>query len=158
MNKDRGFVQNDRVYSFIKRNMPIFCIDIVTEYRNKVILLLRDREPMANTFWLPGGRVRHGEAFLDSINRILSNELNIEKDIRSCDLISFKNYIIKDSQLKDVHHTPALTFLVKLNNEILPSPGSNHSSMYLSDILPYQFWEDQIYFSEKMKNKMYQYK
>jgi len=68
-----------KVYKTIIRNAPIVSSDIVINFKNKFLLLKRVNEPCRGLWWTPGGRVSKNEKILDSVYRVVKEEIGIKK-------------------------------------------------------------------------------
>jgi ADP-ribose pyrophosphatase YjhB (NUDIX family) len=50
------------MYKKAVRSIPIACVDIIIKNKeNKLLLVKRKNSPAKGRWWLPGGRVKHGE-------------------------------------------------------------------------------------------------
>jgi ADP-ribose pyrophosphatase YjhB (NUDIX family) len=53
---------NKKLYSKVVKSLPIACVDILIKNNdNELLLVKRQNNPKKNCWWLPGGRVKHGE-------------------------------------------------------------------------------------------------
>ena len=52
----------DKYYKMILEWMPIPTVDAIITFEGKFLLLKRNKPPVKGEWWLPGGRVRKGEA------------------------------------------------------------------------------------------------
>jgi ADP-ribose pyrophosphatase YjhB (NUDIX family) len=109
------------LYSDIVKRLPILCADFLVSHKEKYLLIKRKQPPLANDFWLPGGRILIGESFQDVTKRILLKELSL--DINDSHSIIFKgvtNMTFNSSSYgKHLYHTPAL--ILQVDFEDLPS-------------------------------------
>ena len=65
-------------YHRICRAMPIACVDLlVSDPGGRILLVKRVNEPAAGRWWLPGGRVLHGELRKAAALRKLLEELGV---------------------------------------------------------------------------------
>ena len=58
--------------------MPIVCVEILAIYNQKLLLMLRNNEPLKNGWFIPGGRVFHGETLDEALLRVLKEETSLE--------------------------------------------------------------------------------
>jgi len=69
----------DEIYSQVLKSMPIPCVDLlVTDETEKVLLVRRKNPPAEGQWWLPGGRVHHGELRAAAAGRKLKEECGLE--------------------------------------------------------------------------------
>jgi colanic acid biosynthesis protein WcaH len=69
----------EALYAEIRRCMPIACVDLlVTDPRDRVLMLRRTNAPARGEWWLPGGRVCHGELRIDAARRKLREECGLD--------------------------------------------------------------------------------
>lgn len=71
----------EEVYSKIHEVMPIFCVDLAIRRNDSIVLLKRKLEPDAGKWWLPGGRLRKGEAIMEAIGRVAREECGLMVEI-----------------------------------------------------------------------------
>lgn len=63
----------------VVRHAPIVAIDlIVRNERGEVLLGLRNNEPAAGTWFVPGGRVLKNERLADALERIARDEIGVK--------------------------------------------------------------------------------
>jgi 8-oxo-dGTP diphosphatase len=74
------FIPND-LYEQILRVMPIVCVDLVIiNPQQQILLVKRQNPPLQYQWWVPGGRVLHGELRKDAAKRKLWEECSLETD------------------------------------------------------------------------------
>lgn len=89
---------SDEVFKIIIENTPLFSIDLVILNEESEILTGLRKNPPAKNFWfLPGGRVRKGEALNDAFSRIASDELGIVLDYSDAKFLGVYDHIWDDS-------------------------------------------------------------
>lgn len=65
-------------YTEILRTFPINAVELlIHDQNNNVLMFKRANEPAKNQWWIPGGRVLHGESRMDAAKRLLKNECGI---------------------------------------------------------------------------------
>ena len=74
---ENGWIE-DELYKKIIEKMPIPSVDILTVYKGKLLLLLRNNNPGKNLWWTPGGRVLKGETLEDTAKRELFEETGLQ--------------------------------------------------------------------------------
>lgn len=70
-------------YRRIQEVMPILCVDLVIRQGDYFLLVRRANEPAKGQWWLPGGRVRKGEALTDAALRIAREETGLESEVEA---------------------------------------------------------------------------
>ena len=123
-------------YKEIVELMPILTVDIIVKSGENFLLVKRNREPMKNAFWTPGGRVFKGETIHKSAKRIIKAELGINIDKFTFIGIYEDNF--KKSHFGCPTHTVSAVFEAELgNNKIILDEQS--STWILSKKLPQRF-------------------
>jgi ADP-ribose pyrophosphatase YjhB (NUDIX family) len=79
----------DKHYKMILEWMPIPTVDAIITFEGKFLLLKRKNPPVQGEWWLPGGRVRRGEALEDAVRREVREETGLEcQSIRQVGVIN----------------------------------------------------------------------
>jgi ADP-ribose pyrophosphatase YjhB (NUDIX family) len=79
----------DKHYQRILEWMPIPTVDAIITFEGKFLLLKRKNPPVQGEWWLPGGRVRRGEALEDAVRREVREETGLEcQSIRQVGVIN----------------------------------------------------------------------
>lgn len=65
------------LYHQILANIPIPCVDVAIAQGGKILLVKRNDPPAKGQWWLPGGRVYHGEMMRDAAQRKAWEEVGI---------------------------------------------------------------------------------
>ena len=68
---------DDRCYDCFKEHIPIITIDGVIFHDYEFLLLKRNNSPMKGEWWVPGGRMRRGEEFRDTLHRKIFEETGL---------------------------------------------------------------------------------
>lgn len=124
----------DEQYEFILKNMPVFCVDWLIRCGDKYLLLKRKQQPLKGRYWHIGGRLRMDETIPMAAKRLQERELG-----RFCglgDLIAFSNYNFIKSEDARATHTPAITFLVDVDDEFTPKLDETESDYIWTESLP----------------------
>lgn len=69
-----------KIFQAVVENAPLVSIDLCLVYENKILLGLRSGEPLKNTWFTPGGRIRKNESWQTCLRRIAKDELDYEVD------------------------------------------------------------------------------
>jgi ADP-ribose pyrophosphatase YjhB (NUDIX family) len=64
-------------YDAIYARVPRLCVEVVIADRRGVLLSLREHEPCAGLWHIPGGTVLFGEPLIDAVRRVAARELGI---------------------------------------------------------------------------------
>ena len=67
----------DAEYQRIVERMPIPTVDAILTFEGRFLLLKRVNPPVKGVWWLPGGRVRKGEALEDAVKREVKEETGL---------------------------------------------------------------------------------
>ena len=79
----------DKHYKMILEWMPIPTVDAIITFKGKFLLLKRKNPPVQGEWWLPGGRVRRGEALEDAVRREVREETGLKcRSIRQVGVIN----------------------------------------------------------------------
>jgi len=68
----------DAEYQRIVEQMPIPTVDAIITFQGKYLLLKRNNPPVQGEWWLPGGRVRKGEALENAVTREVLEETGLK--------------------------------------------------------------------------------
>ena len=74
--RQEGWIE-EKLFSKIRELMPIATVDILTVYKGKVLLMLRNNDPAKGVWFPPGGRVRYGETLEQTVHRKLEEETGL---------------------------------------------------------------------------------
>ncbi|MCZ2808087.1 MAG: NUDIX hydrolase [Candidatus Bathyarchaeota archaeon] len=88
--------------------MPIPTVDAIITFEGKFLLLKRKNPPVQGEWWLPGGRVRRGEALEDAVRREVREETGLE--CRSIRQVGVINQVFPEC------HTISVYYLVEVEN------------------------------------------
>ena len=67
----------DAEYRRIAERMPIPTVDAILTFEGRFLLLKRNNPPVKGEWWLPGGRVRKGEALEAAVTREVKEETGL---------------------------------------------------------------------------------
>jgi len=99
-------------YKKILEKMPICCVDGVISFRGKVLLVLRNKEPAKNKWWLPGGRIFKNERLRAAMKRKIKEETGINVKVEK--IIGIYETFFKKGPFKNLKtgvHTINICFL-----------------------------------------------
>ena len=69
---------HEKLYKQIIKHVPILCVDLILKNNDGEFLLnFRGDEPLAGTYFVPGGRVFSGETLLSAAERKFEEEISI---------------------------------------------------------------------------------
>ena len=64
-----------KLYKKIVELVPIVCVDVILKYKNRYILVKRNKEPLKGEWWLVGGRAMKGELTKEAARRKVIEEI-----------------------------------------------------------------------------------
>ena len=126
-------IPNDQ-YDYIMKNMPVFCVDWLVRCDSKYLLLKRTQQPLMGRYWHIGGRLRIDETVEQAARRLQNRELG-----RYCGLgvlLGFSNYFFEKTEDARATHTPAITYLVDVDEEFVPTLDDTESDYIWTESLP----------------------
>lgn len=104
------------LYGNILKNIPILCIDLIISHKNQFLLVKRKQEPLINEWWVPGGRVEHGESLDEAAVRKLREELAIKDFSGLIKYGLYQDQFDKSSFGKHLYHTFSVVYKLKIKN------------------------------------------
>lgn len=102
---------------FIKiyEQVPRFCVDLLVQTKDGILLTKRNIFPCKGYWHFPGGTVYLKETLNKAIKRVAKEELNLDvKVIKNIGWMEF----INDYKQKGQKHMVSIAFLVRLKNSI----------------------------------------
>lgn len=76
-NKKCGYIPQS-TYEIIVECMPIVSVEALIISEGKLLFLRRKNEPAKGEWWFPGGRIRKGESFRETLYREVIEETSLE--------------------------------------------------------------------------------
>ena len=112
---DNGFIRNE-LYATILESLAVPCVDLVVKNKKGEILLVkRKNEPAQDKWWVPGGRVLHGEQRINAAKRKLMEECGLKagsfKELGTFEFVFNKS----ESQ---TYHNIATLFEVQVDGDL----------------------------------------
>jgi ADP-ribose pyrophosphatase YjhB (NUDIX family) len=77
-------------YEAIYSRVPRLCVEVLISDPRGVLLSLRDHDPCAGLWHIPGGAVLFGERLVDAVTRVARRELGI--DVRVGEMVGYIEY------------------------------------------------------------------
>ena len=103
----------EKEFISIYERVPRFCIEVIVETKDGILLTKRDIPPCKGYWHFPGGTVYMKETMKQAVKRIAKEELNLDvKIIRSIGEMEF----IHNYKQKGQRHMISIAFLVKAKN------------------------------------------
>ena len=124
----------DDQYNYILKNMPVFCVDWLIRCGDKYLLLKRTQQPLKGQYWHIGGRLRIDETISQAAERLQTRELGRYFGVG--ELLGFSNYMFDKVEDARATHTPAITYLVDVDEEFVPILDDTESEYVWTDRLP----------------------
>lgn len=128
-------------YQKILKSMPVFCIDWLIRCGDEYLMLKRKWDPLANEWWVIGGRMYIGETISDAAKRIQTREIG--KFVGVGQFLGFANYFFPGSER--AYHTPTICYLQVVREKFVPILSENESEYQWSKELPKQFLSDNTF-------------
>lgn len=112
---------HEDLYSQIHSLLPIACIDLAIVRTGAVLLVKRKKEPLKDNWFIPGGRLHHGEFIPDAIERIAKEEVGLTVS-RAASFLTFENLVFDTDPFGHGcgTHTLSLAFVTKATIEDEP--------------------------------------
>lgn len=107
----------------IVRHVPIVSVDLVVECPDGIVLGKRANEPAKGEWFVPGGRVRKGEALEDAVIRVAREELNTTVEIR--EQLGVFEHLYDESDVGDSKHYVANGYRVWTDETTFDSGGQH---------------------------------
>jgi colanic acid biosynthesis protein WcaH len=130
----------EKLYIEILNSIPLLCVDlIITDSKNRYLLVKRNNAPLKDEFWVPGGRVLLKENVRDSAVRLMSSELGLSCSIDKINLYGlYQDLFTQNAFQNNVnYHTVSVVFKVMGFNEDSPIFLDLQSSdLIWSEVLP----------------------
>ena len=124
-----------KLYEKICNSIPIVCIDIILQIKNKYLLVKRNNPPLKNYWWVPGGRVKIGENLKDAASRNLKDETGLK--IKKFQFFGILDLKFKENTFgKGLYHTVSIVFKKKIKNISKLKLDSQSSKWKLASELP----------------------
>ncbi len=116
----------EKLYLKIRELMPIPTVDAVVTYKGKFLLLLRNKSPVKDVWWVPGGRVKRGESLEEAALRKLYEETGLEgRIVRRVGVIN---------QVFPEIHTISVFFHVKVKDDEVKLNEEHRSYKWFSKL------------------------
>jgi len=104
-----------KLYRKFVENMPLCCVDLVVENKDRFLLVKRKSNPEKGKWWPPGGRVFFGEKLVSASKRKLKEELGIKK-AKSIRFLGVEEALFEKGYFGGPIYSINSVFLVKIGN------------------------------------------
>ena len=135
---------DDEMYSVILEKMPVFCVDWLIACKGRYLLLKRTQQPLKGQWWLIGGRLQKDETIDEAGYRLQGREIG-----RYCgkgEPVGFSNYFFPKLEDSRATHTPAVSFLVEVEEEFVPILDDTEDEYMWTDKLPLEYANQTTFF------------
>lgn len=122
-------------------NVPQCAVGAVVMDKGKLLMVLRDHDPLKGFWTLPGGRVESGESLREALVREVREETGIDIDVDG--LLGVAERIVRDDEGDVAYHYVILDFVATARTHDLKAgddaadvrwvPAGELSSMKLTD-------------------------
>lgn len=139
----REYIEDD-MYNTILEKMPVFCVDWLICCKGRYLLLKRTQQPLKGDFWLIGGRLQKDETIDEAAYRLQGREIG-----RYCGKgtpVGFSNYFFPKVEDARATHTPAVSFLVEVEEEFVPNLDDTEDEYIWTDKLPLEYANQTVFF------------
>lgn len=140
-------------FKTVVENTPLISIDLVTMFKDKVLLGRRVNKPAKDFYFTTGGVVRKNELFKEAQKRIAKNELGLELTTE-LKFIGIFEHFYNDSIFDNIStHYVNHGYLLELEEELINLPQEQHSNykwFSIKELL--QSDEVHIYVKDYFKN------
>jgi len=117
----------DKQFQTVVEYSPLISIDLITMYKNKVLLGKRVNKPAFGFYFTTGGIIRKNETFQEAQKRIAKDELGIELTQEPKFLGVFEHFY-DDSIFDNIStHYVNHGYLLELDKELVSIPKEQHS-------------------------------
>lgn len=114
-------------FKIVVEYTPLISIDLITMYKDKILLGCRVNKPAKAYYFTTGGIVRKNEFFKDAQKRIAKDELGLELN-SELKFIGVFEHFYDDSIFADIStHYVNHGYLLKLDEELKSLPQEQHS-------------------------------
>lgn len=114
-------------FKTVIENAPLISIDLVTMFKDKVLLGRRVNKPAKDFYFTTGGIVRKNELFREAQKRIAKNELGLELTTE-LKFIGIFEHFYNDSIFDNIStHYVNHGYLLELEKELINLPQEQHS-------------------------------
>ncbi len=114
-------------FKIVVENAPLISIDLVTMFKDKVLLGRRVNKPAKDFYFTTGGIVRKNELFREAQKRIAKNELGLELTTE-LKFIGIFEHFYNDSIFDNIStHYVNHGYLLELEKELINLPQEQHS-------------------------------
>lgn len=98
-------------FKSIFSRVPRFCIEVIIQTDQGVLLTLREIEPYKGSWHLPGGGLLFGEKIKDAIQRIAKEEVGLKvKVVKQFNVIEY--FLNQNSEISGYSHAISVPYLV----------------------------------------------
>lgn len=115
-------------FKIVVEYTPLISIDLITMYKDKVLLGRRVNKPAKDYYFTTGGIVRKNELFKEAQKRIAKNELGLELN-NKLKFIGVFEHFYNDSIFDNIStHYVNHGYLLELDEELKSLPKEQHSN------------------------------
>ena len=126
-----------QIFQTIIQNTPLISIDLIVKNHQGQVLLGKRNNPPAQNFWfVPGGRIRKNETFIDAFKRITLQELGNNFSLSDARFIAPYQHFYADSIFTDriSTHYVVLAYQLIVDDKLLDLPLEQHNQYHWFDI------------------------
>ncbi len=137
MDKSKPFKISSDELAEVVRLTPLVSIDLIIENdRGRVLVGMRNNEPVRGFLFVPGGRIFKNEQIADAFERITRDELGLDVSYRDAELLGAFDHIYDTNFARKQGfgtHYVVLAHRIKLKDSVNIKPDDQHSELLWLD-------------------------
>jgi colanic acid biosynthesis protein WcaH len=132
----------DAIFREIVQHTPLIAIDLcIVDSVQQILLGYRNNRPARDSWFVPGGRIRKGEALVEAFSRIAQQELGMSLTFDQGIFLGSYEHFYPDNFFDDSFgtHYVVLAYAVYLNNIRLEGlPAEQHNNYRLATLAEFE--------------------
>lgn len=128
---------DDTTFCNIIKNTPLISIDLIVKNHQGQVLLGKRNNPPAQHYWfVPGGRIRKNETFIEAFSRLTLQELGQSFSLNNAKFIAPYQHFYTDSVFANniSTHYVVLAYQLTIDADLLALPLEQHNKYHWFDI------------------------
>ena len=137
--EDTGTMIPSSLYELIVASMPIPSGGAIVVRDRPLLFLKRENSPARGEWWFPGGRIKKGETFHETLLRKVKKETGLEIEV--VEYVGTYNRIFRSADLSIERHDISIVFLCRCFDDVVTLNEEHSECRFFaeipSDIHPY---------------------